>query len=216
MLNKIIFSFTVFTLFSSFRSFAQENEEKEEKTWRREVEWAPAFIVMRSSGDTIHGTMSTPRIKTQRDWVNFYTTNKNEVRKYKSDSISAFQYKETYCRYFEYSGWSILIRKGPIDVYKGQTEISGSVATGVGTSVSVNTNSECLVFKKGSEKAKFIGAEEIKPFSGGTLKQKTKTYFAEYIADDSISLAEFNKEDFKYADLEYLIEKYNYYISIKK
>ena len=201
---KIIFSIALVCV--SIKSIAQQDEGIFTK---KEVTWEPAYIVMRTSGDTIHGMMSEPRIKTSADWVNFYTDNKSNAKKYKSDSISAFTYMDIQYKYFKYSGWSILIHKGAINIYKGNIYVTMSNPMGATGTSSFTIPADCLVFKKGDQKAKFIGEDEVKAFSRGALKQKTKDYFVDYIADDSVILKEFSKEDFKFKDLEELIVRYN-------
>ena len=195
------FKIVIVTILLGFCSIQSIGQEDETEIAKEAIVWQPAYVVMKTSSDTIHGMMSTPRIKTPDDWVNFYTVNKNDVKKYKSDSISAFKYKDTEYKFFKYSGWSILIHKGTIDVYKGH--IYQQIAN------YGSKRMECLVFKKGDQKTKFIGSDEIKALSGGIIKQKTKDYFIEYISDNPELLKEFNDEKFKYDDLENLIVRYN-------
>lgn len=203
ILKNIYKTSLILLILVSIQSIAQDDQKQG---------WQKGYIVMRTSGDTIYGMANEPRIKTEGDWLNFYTVNIDETKKYKAADITAFKYNDTEYKYFKYSGWSKLIQKGIINIYTGQVFIH----VGTGMYASSNLKLECLVFKKGIQDAKFIGADEAKgiksAFSNrnqGVLKQKAKDYFAEYISDNPEILKELYDENFRYENLINLIEKYN-------
>ena len=121
-----------------------------------------------------------------------------------SDSIMAFRWRDENWRYFNYCRWTEQILQGKMNVYKGFLESPGSNGFPMGGNNIRFTS--CLAFKKGNQKTKFM-TDETKVFSGGILKGKEK--FKEYIADNPETLADFERDDFKYYELESLIMIYN-------
>lgn len=191
-----------------------------EATYKTE-NYLSGYIVMRTSGDTILGFVNRKQgiDPYHIRWIDFKTSAGDKSIQFMSDSVIAFKYGDEVWRCFIFCKWSKLIIEGPIKVYMGCVERAKN-SSAVGFNIS---KTECLAFKKGNEKAKFIEIDEVKAFSsgsifkpGGILKIKTKDKFKDYISDSPEALAELVKETFRYEDLEALIIKYNTWAKMEK
>ena len=163
--------------------------------------WQKGYIVMREKGDTVYGLVRRRAFMGNPfEWLDFKLNETANKKPYRGDSINAFKYGDEIWKCFTYCGWAKKILTGAIDVYKGQIIRPG---------YKTNSVYDCLVFKKGTQPAKFIGADETKILSGQILKEKPKAYFKEYIEDEKEILNEFENENFSFKELTGLITKYN-------
>ncbi len=203
-LSYLIISILLFT--ASYNTYSQNTTS--DASSDKLKDWQKGYIVMRTNGDTLHGLVKIKQGGKEFSvrWIDFKINDGGEKIRLGADSVIAFIYDDIVWRHFKYCQWSKRIVHGTIDVYKGRALNMGA---------DHNYSNDCLVFKKGNQKAKFISVSEIKIFSGnitraeGILRQDAKEKFEEYIDDNSELLAEFEKETFRYEELESLIIKYN-------
>lgn len=202
-MRKIILSFILILQFTN-SVFSQENADDKDSidVESKAKRFQKGYVVRKEHGDTLFGLIKIHRPLGVIESIEFKSDENAKKKPYRGDSILVFYRDGITYRHFAYCGWTELIEKGAIDIYKGYVSVAVTMP-------GQNTIQYCLAFKKGSQKAKFISEGETITFSGGILTQKVKNYFKEYIEDNETILADFSRTDFRFKDLQDLVKKYN-------